>query len=76
MNDTNKTAGVKLAGTLTTPRTGGPFPAVVLYNTFTRRIRESTGRMESLGALVLPRSEEPARLSGSRRRDEASASSA
>ena len=30
----------------------------------------------SLGALVLPRSEEPARLSGSRRRDEASASSA
>jgi biopolymer transport protein ExbB len=30
-------------------------PAVVLYNFFTRRIRESTGRMESLGSLVLSR---------------------
>lgn len=30
-------------------------PAVVLYNYFTRRIRESTGRMESLGSLVLSR---------------------
>ncbi|MDP2311203.1 MAG: MotA/TolQ/ExbB proton channel family protein [Pseudomonadota bacterium] len=30
-------------------------PAVVLYNYFSRRIRESTGRMESLGSLVLSR---------------------
>jgi biopolymer transport protein ExbB len=30
-------------------------PAVVLYNYFSRRVRESTGRMESLGALVLSR---------------------
>ncbi len=30
-------------------------PAVVLYNYFSRRVRESTGRMESLGSLVLSR---------------------
>lgn len=30
-------------------------PAVVLYNYFGRRIRETTGRAESLGALVLSR---------------------
>lgn len=30
-------------------------PAVVIYNYFNRRIRESTGRMESLGSLVLSR---------------------
>lgn len=30
-------------------------PAVVLYNYFSRRIRETTGRAESLGALVLSR---------------------
>ncbi|MFN7145007.1 MAG: MotA/TolQ/ExbB proton channel family protein [Myxococcota bacterium] len=30
-------------------------PAVVLYNYFNRRVRESTGRMESLGSLVLSR---------------------
>jgi biopolymer transport protein ExbB len=30
-------------------------PAVVIYNYFSRRIRESTGRMESIGSLVLSR---------------------
>jgi biopolymer transport protein ExbB len=30
-------------------------PAVILYNFFSRRIRESTGRMESIGSLVLSR---------------------
>ena len=30
-------------------------PSVILYNAFSRRLRESTGRMESLGALVLSR---------------------
>ncbi|MFZ5477138.1 MAG: MotA/TolQ/ExbB proton channel family protein [Myxococcota bacterium] len=30
-------------------------PAVVLYNYFTRRVKESTTRVESLGALVLSR---------------------
>jgi biopolymer transport protein ExbB len=30
-------------------------PAVVLYNAFSRRIRETTGRLESLGSLVLSR---------------------
>jgi biopolymer transport protein ExbB len=30
-------------------------PAVVLYNLLTRRIRETTGRLESLGSLVLSR---------------------
>jgi biopolymer transport protein ExbB len=30
-------------------------PAVVLYNAFSRRIKETTGRLESLGSLVLSR---------------------
>ncbi len=30
-------------------------PAIVIYNYFSRRIRESTGRMESIGSLVLSR---------------------
>ncbi len=57
---TEESAGVVMAGiseALVATAVGllVAIPAVVLYNYFNRRVRESTGRMESLGSLVLSR---------------------
>ena len=57
---TEESAGAVMAGiseALVAPAVGlvVAIPAVVIYNYFSRRIRESTGRMESIGSLVLSR---------------------
>ena len=57
---THESAGVVMAGiseALVATAVGlmVAIPAVVLYNFYSRRIRETTGRLESLGSLVLSR---------------------